>query len=74
MKPGDIVLTVIPQDDQQKRRPVLILKTLPKYGDFLVCAVSSQFSSLRGLPYFRIAEVDSSVPIAIGTTETQATK
>ncbi len=42
MKPGDIVLTVIPQDDQQKRRPVLILKMLPKYNDLLVCAVSSQ--------------------------------
>lgn len=42
MKPGDIVLTIIPQDDQQKIRPVLILKILPKYNDFLVCAVSSQ--------------------------------
>src|SRR6266496_2106298 len=42
MKPGAIVLTVIPQDDQQKKRPVLILKTLPKYNDFLVCAISSQ--------------------------------
>lgn len=42
MKPGDIVLTIIPQDDQQKKRPVLILKILPKYNDFLVCAVSSQ--------------------------------
>jgi mRNA interferase MazF len=42
MKAGDIVLTVIPQDDQQKKRPVLILKILPKYGDYLVCAISSQ--------------------------------
>jgi mRNA interferase MazF len=42
MKPGYIVLTTIPQDDQQKIRPVLILKILPKYNDLLVCAVSSQ--------------------------------
>ena len=44
MKPGDIVLTIIPQDGQQKKRPVLILKILPKYNDFLVCAISSQLS------------------------------
>lgn len=42
MKAGDIALTIIPQDDQQKKRPVLILKILPKYNDYLVCAVSSQ--------------------------------
>jgi mRNA interferase MazF len=42
MKPGDIVLTIIPQDNQQKIRPVLILKNLPGYNDFLVCAVSTQ--------------------------------
>jgi mRNA interferase MazF len=42
MKPGNIVLTIIPQDNLQKKRPVLILKILPKYNDFLVCAVSSQ--------------------------------
>ena len=42
MRPGDIVLTIIPQDDQQKRRPVLVLKIFPKYKDLLVCAVSSQ--------------------------------
>ena len=42
MKPGDIVLTIIPQDGQQKKRPVLILKILPKYNDYLVCAISSQ--------------------------------
>ncbi len=30
MKPGAIVLTIIPQDNQQKTRPVLILKILPE--------------------------------------------
>ncbi|HSZ86852.1 MAG TPA: type II toxin-antitoxin system PemK/MazF family toxin [Puia sp.] len=42
MKPGDIVLTGIPQDKQQKIGPVLVLKILPKYNDLPVCAVSSQ--------------------------------
>jgi mRNA interferase MazF len=42
MNPGDIVLTIIPQDGQQKRRPVLILKRLPVYNDLLVCAISSR--------------------------------
>ena len=42
MKGGDIVLTIIPQDDQQKKRPVLILKVLPGYNDLLVCAISTQ--------------------------------
>ncbi|SRR5258705_2176148 len=42
MRTGDIVLTIIPQDDQQKKRPVLVLKIFPKYNDLPVCAVSSQ--------------------------------
>ena len=46
MKAADIVLTTIPQDNQQKLRPVLILKILPKYNDLLVCAVSSQLHQL----------------------------
>lgn len=42
MKAGDIVIAILPQDGLQKRRPVLILKVLPRYNDLLVCAVSSQ--------------------------------
>ncbi len=45
MKPGAIVLTVIPQDNQQKTRPVLILKILPKYNDFLVLQFRHNFTS-----------------------------
>lgn len=52
MKPGDIVLTIIPQDSQQKRRPVLILKILPKFDDLLVCAISTQTHQL--VPNFDI--------------------
>lgn len=52
MIPGDIVLTIIPQDNQQKKRPVLVLKVLPRYNDFLVCAISSQLHQI--VPHFDI--------------------
>ena len=39
---GRIVLIVFPQDKQQKIRPALVLKEFPKYGDILVCGISSQ--------------------------------
>lgn len=43
MKEGDVVLTPLPQADGQiKNRPVIILREMPPYGDFLVCAVSTQ--------------------------------
>ena len=43
MKEGDVVLTPIPQADGRiKSRPVIILRELPFYRDFLVCGVSTQ--------------------------------
>ncbi|MGP8216022.1 MAG: type II toxin-antitoxin system PemK/MazF family toxin [Bacteroidia bacterium] len=43
MKQGDIVLVSLPQDDKQiKKRPVLLLKKLPGFGDWLVCGISTQ--------------------------------
>jgi mRNA interferase MazF len=42
VKEGDITLAHIPQDSSGKKRPVLILKQLPKYNDFLICAISTQ--------------------------------
>lgn len=43
MKETDIVLASIPQfDGAFKTRPVLLLRKLPKYNDFLVCGISSQ--------------------------------
>ena len=42
MKASDIALTILPQDDKRKRRPVLILAQMPGFGDFLVCAISTQ--------------------------------
>ena len=43
MKPGDIVLVSLPQSDNKyKKRPVLLLKKMPGFGDWLVCGISTQ--------------------------------
>ena len=43
MKPGDVLLTTMPQaDGPQKSRPVLLLCTVPPYDDFLVCGITTQ--------------------------------
>ena len=40
---GDIILASLPQSDgTSKLRPVLLLRRLPGFGDFLVCGISSQ--------------------------------
>lgn len=45
MKESDVILTPIPQADGRiKHRPVIILRELPRYNDFLVCGVSSRLS------------------------------
>ena len=43
MKEGDVALTTIPQaDGRVKSRPIIVLRELPAYRDFLVCGVSTQ--------------------------------
>jgi mRNA interferase MazF len=43
MNEGDIALAPLPQaDGQSKNRPVVLLRRLPPFGDFLVCGVSTQ--------------------------------
>ncbi|NUN98069.1 MAG: type II toxin-antitoxin system PemK/MazF family toxin [Candidatus Omnitrophica bacterium] len=43
MKEGDIILTLLPQaGNVLKRRPALLLRELPPFGDFLVAGVSTQ--------------------------------
>ncbi|MEI6090277.1 MAG: type II toxin-antitoxin system PemK/MazF family toxin [bacterium] len=43
MKEGEIILaSIITSDGMFKKRPALILKILPKYGDLLLCGVSTQ--------------------------------
>jgi mRNA interferase MazF len=43
MKEADVALTPIPQADGTiKNRPVVLLRELPPYQDFLVCGISTQ--------------------------------
>lgn len=43
MNEGDIALAPLPQaDGQAKNRPVVLLRCLPPFGDFLACGVSTQ--------------------------------
>jgi len=40
---GDLIVAELPQaDGRTKPRPVLLLRELPGFGDFLVCGISSQ--------------------------------
>ena len=39
---GKIIVTVFSQDIQQKLRPALVLREFPKYGDLLICGISSR--------------------------------
>lgn len=43
MTEGDIALAPLQQaDGQLKNRPVVLLRRMPPFGDFLVCGVSTQ--------------------------------
>jgi hypothetical protein len=43
MQEADVVLTPLPQADGTiKNRPVILLRELPPYRDFLVCGISTQ--------------------------------
>jgi mRNA interferase MazF len=43
MKEGDIALAPLPQADGRiKNRPVVLLRRMPPFGDFLVCGISTQ--------------------------------
>lgn len=45
MKERDVILAPLPQVDKViKNRPVLILRELPLFGDFLVCGISTQIT------------------------------
>jgi len=46
MKPGDVLLTIMPQaDGSQKARPVLFLCRVPPFDDFLVCGITTQIGN-----------------------------
>jgi len=43
MKEGDIALASLPQADGAfKLRPALLLRSMPPFGDWLVCGISTQ--------------------------------
>jgi mRNA interferase MazF len=43
MQEGAIILTNLPQSDgSYKLRPVLVLRQMPTFNDFLVCGISTQ--------------------------------
>jgi mRNA interferase MazF len=51
MREGNIILTAILQaDGQRKNRPALVLREMPKYGDLLICGISTQIQQY--LPNF----------------------
>jgi mRNA interferase MazF len=65
MKQGDIALFSVRQADGQfKNRPVLLLKKMPPFNDWLVCGVSSQLrQEHKGFDYV-ILDTD---PIFVNT-------
>jgi mRNA interferase MazF len=43
MRPGDVLLTPLPQaDGRTKPRPALVLAVLPPFGDALACGITTQ--------------------------------
>ena len=60
MKPGDIVLTPLPQaDGQVKPRPAVVLDVLPPFDDTLACGISTQLRhAVPGFDEFMQPEED----------------
>jgi mRNA interferase MazF len=55
MKEGDVALAPLPQADGQiKNRPVVLLRRLPPFGDFLACGISTQLQH-------RVSDFDESI-------------
>jgi mRNA interferase MazF len=51
MREGDVAIAALPQFDRQtKKRPVILLREMPRHRDFLACGISSQL--LRRIPGF----------------------
>lgn len=51
MKPGKVVLAELPQRNDFKLRPALLLQIAPPYSDFILCSITTQLQS-------RVADVD----------------
>lgn len=76
LKSGDVALMPIPQADGKiKPRPILLLKRMPPFGDWLVCGISTQlqqeakdfdFVVLDKDPQFKATGLKSSSLIRLG--------
>jgi mRNA interferase MazF len=76
MKEGDILLTALRQSDGLlKNRPVLFLRRMPPYQDFLVCGLSTQLQQAAaeldevigpGDPDFRVSGLKAASLIRLG--------
>jgi mRNA interferase MazF len=58
VKPGDVVLAELPQRNDFKLRPALLIKIAPPYGDFILCGITTQLQN-------NVADVDE----LIGSTD-----
>ena len=57
---GDLIVADLPQaDGRTKPRPVLLLRQLPGFGDFLVCGVSTQIHQAQADFDWIIADTDT---------------
>jgi hypothetical protein len=57
MRPGDVLLANLPQaDGRTKDRPVLCLRSVPPFGDLLVCGITTQLSN-------RVEDLDEIVAV-----------
>jgi mRNA interferase MazF len=51
VKEADVILTALAQSSTiTKLRPALVLKIMPRHGDFLVCGISTQLN--QAIPNF----------------------
>lgn len=66
MQEGDIAIAAIQQaDGAYKPRPVLLLRQLPSYGDYLVCGISSQpRQTVPGFDGVLLPDVDNRLRVA----------
>jgi mRNA interferase MazF len=47
MNEGDVTLAALVQADGAiKNRPVILLRQMPRFGDFLVCGISTQLNQM----------------------------
>lgn len=76
LKAGDVALIPMPQaDGKLKPRPILLLKKMPPFGDWLVCGISKQSQQevkdfdiiiLDKDPYFKTTGLKASSLIRLG--------